>query len=137
MDVMTPSARSALMARIRAKNTGPEIIVRRILHSAGYRFRLHRKGLPGTPDIVLPRHRIVILVHGCFFHSHAGCKFAYVPKTRTRFWRAKFAANVARDRRVLRALRKVGWTPIVVWECETFDVARLVRRLTRRLPRNR
>lgn len=137
MDILTPQARSALMARIRAKNTTPEIVVRRLLHSMGFRFRLHRKALPGTPDIVFPQYRIAMLVHGCFFHSHAGCKFAYIPKTRTKFWRAKFAANVARDRKVQRALRKAGWTPIIVWECETFQLPRLIRRLKRILARNK
>jgi len=119
LDILTREERSVLMSRIRGTNTKPELIVRRLLHRSGYRFRLHRKDLPGTPDIVLPRYRVAIFVHGCFFHAHRGCKLAYVPKTRTDFWRSKFSENQKRDARVKRLLRQDGWTPIVVWECET------------------
>lgn len=133
MDTLSREERSALMSRIRGKNTKPEILVRQILHSLGYRFRLHRRDLPGTPDIVLTKYQRVILVHGCFFHSHTGCPLAYIPKTRTAFWRAKFASNVERDRRVQKALRAAGWKPIVVWECETRRPANLARRLARLL----
>jgi DNA mismatch endonuclease, patch repair protein len=128
MDILSSEARSALMSRIRGKNTKPELVVRHLLHSMGYRFRLHRRDLPGTPDLVLPKYRLAFLVHGCFFHHHGGCRLAYVPKTRTDFWREKFSKNIERDRKVQRALRAAGWTPIVIWECETERPADLVRR---------
>lgn len=112
-------ARSALMARIGGKNTKPEIVVRKMLHSLGGRFRLHRGDLPGRPDVVLPGRRLAIFVHGCFWHRHEGCKLASMPKTRHRFWTEKFAANVTRDRRNIEALEAGGWHVKVVWECET------------------
>ena len=106
------------MSRIRSKNTGPEWAVRRMVHAMGFRYRLHVKALPGCPDIVLPRHRKVILVHGCFWHEH-GCDVARrPPATRRRFWKEKFARNVARDREALRQLWQAGWQVLVVWECE-------------------
>ncbi|WP_013503307.1 very short patch repair endonuclease [Rhodopseudomonas palustris] len=114
-------ARSANMARIGSRNTTPELTVRSALHRMGYRFRLHSSRLPGKPDIVLPRLRTVIFVHGCFWHRHPGCKFAYNPKTRSEFWQAKFVGNVARDARVLGVLRDMGWKVHVIWECETKD----------------
>lgn len=107
------------MRRIGSTNTTPEIVVRRFLHSRGYRFRLHRKDLPGTPDIVLPRYRVAILVHGCFWHRHSDCHLAYVPRTRTEFWASKFEANVSRDRRTREALHAAGWSVLTVWECQT------------------
>lgn len=110
--------RSALMARIRGKNTKPELLVRRHLHAAGYRFRLHRKDLPGTPDIVLPRYRLAIFVHGCFWHRHSGCPRATSPKTREHFWAKKFARNVSRDQRNQADLAERGWRVMVIWECE-------------------
>lgn len=116
-DILTAAARSALMSRIRGRDTKPEITVRRLLHALGYRFRLHVADLPGRPDIVLPRYKAVILVHGCFWHRH-GCQWTYVPKTRQRFWRRKFDANEARDRKVVRALRSAGWRVLTVWECQ-------------------
>lgn len=131
MDILTRKQRSALMSRIRSKHTRPELIVRRTLHAMGFRFRLHDRTLPGTPDIVLPKYGRAVLIHGCFFHSHEGCRLAYVPKTRTEFWRAKFARNVIRDRVVVRALRSAGWKITVVWECETRNPAVLTRRLAR------
>jgi DNA mismatch endonuclease (patch repair protein) len=118
-----------MMARIGQRNTAPEIAVRRILHSLGSRFRLHRRDLPGTPDIVLPARKLVLLVHGCFWHRHAGCRFAYTPKTRREFWKAKFDRNVARDREVQRMLTKLGWRVHVIWECDTRDPTALERRL--------
>ena len=123
--------RSANMARIRAKNTGPELTVRRLLHSLGYRYRLHRRDLPGTPDICFPGRKKVIFVHGCFWHRHAGCSRTTTPKTRTSFWENKFTANVVRDRRNLSGLAEVGWDAIVVWECETADLEALASRLVR------
>jgi DNA mismatch endonuclease, patch repair protein len=126
--------RSAMMARIGQKNTAPEIAVRRILHRLGIRFKLHRRDLPGTPDIVLPRRRIAVLVHGCFWHRHPGCRFAYTPKSRVEFWKAKFDRNVARDGEAQKALANRGWRSHVVWECETGDLAALEKRLRRLFP---
>ena len=123
-------ARSALMSRVRGKDTKPEIKVRRLLHRLGYRFRLHRKDLPGSPDIVLPRLRTVVFVHGCFWHRHPGCKMASTPKTRTDFWQAKFARNVERDALYEARLREMSWTVIVVWECQTRKETDLALRLT-------
>jgi DNA mismatch endonuclease (patch repair protein) len=111
--------RSALMAKVRGKNTTPEIKVRKILHAMGLRFRLHRRDLPGSPDIVLPRHKIAIFVHGCFWHRHDSCRLATSPKTRKDFWQGKFDANLSRDRRNEAALRASGWTTATIWECET------------------
>ena len=119
-DEEPPTAeRSALMARIRGKNTKPEIIVRRTLHAMGKRFRLFRRNLPGRPDVVLPRHRLALFVHGCFWHRHEGCRLSSTPKTRTGFWIDKFTANVARDASNVEALRTLGWRVGIVWECET------------------
>lgn len=129
--------RSAMMARIGQRNTGPELSVRRALHRMGYRFRLHRKDLPGTPDIVLPRHRVAVLVHGCFWHRHRHCRFAYTPKTRLEFWSRKFQQNVTRDRRTESALRRRGWSVLTVWECETGDPIKLDDKLGRKLERLR
>lgn len=117
-DTLSPSARSALMSRIRGKDTKPEILVRSLLHRMGLRFRLHRRDLPGSPDIVLPRHGAVVFVHGCFWHRHPRCKGATTPKWRVKFWRDKFAGNVERDKRNRRDLRRLGWKVLVVWECE-------------------
>ena len=113
--------RSRIMSRVRGRNTKPELIVRRIAHGLGLRFRLHRRDLPGCPDIVFPRHRAAIMVHGCFWHRHPGCKKAASPKTRTQYWEEKFAGNVVRDRRNEAALRELGWRVCVIWECETKD----------------
>jgi len=133
VDRLTKAERSALMSRIRGKNTVPERTVRSMLHRMGARFRLHRADLPGRPDIVLPRHGLVIFVHGCFWHRHAGCKYASTPSTRRRYWQAKFEGNVARDRRDQRRLRALGWSVMTVWECELRRPERLAARLARRL----
>lgn len=106
------------MSRIRSRDTAPEKKVRSLLHNAGFRFRLHVKKLPGSPDIVLPRYRAVIFVHGCYWHRHAKCRYAYTPKSRTEFWEGKFKATVERDREKSDELRSAGWRIIVVWECE-------------------
>ena len=106
------------MSRIRSKNTSPEVALRRELHAMGFRFRLHRKDLPGKPDIVLPRYRTAVFVHGCFWHRHDGCKVATTPKSNTGFWQEKFDRNVARDARSEDLLKDQGWKVIVVWECE-------------------
>lgn len=115
-DVLTPEQRRLNMSRIRGKNTKPELVLRRGLHARGLRFRLHRADLPGKPDLVFPRYRAVILVHGCFWHGH-GCPLTKMPATRRDFWATKIAGNKARDQRALAALHAVGWRTLVVWEC--------------------
>jgi len=131
-DTLTPQKRSWNMSRIRSRDTKPEMVVRRLLHSLGHRYRLHRKGLPGKPDIVLPKYRTVIFVHGCFWHRHPGCKYAYTPKSRLEFWNKKFDENVRRDRENKKALRKLGWKVIVVWECEinTVNLQKKINKIT-------
>ena len=131
MDTLTKKHRSWNMSRIKGSNTGPERIVRSILHRMGYRFSLHRKDLPGKPDITLPKHKTLVFVHGCFWHRHKGCKDATMPKTRRAFWRKKLEGNVARDKVKQSALRTLGWRVIVVWECETEDTRDLRNRLQR------
>jgi len=116
-DVHTPEQRSRNMAAIRGGDTKPEMRVRALLHALGYRFRLHRKDLPGKPDIVLPKYRTVIFVHGCFWHAHKGCKYARVPATRPDFWIAKLQANVERDQLAIEKLAAMGWRVLSVWEC--------------------
>ena len=132
-DRLSVERRSWLMSRIPSANTSPEIRVRSIAHALGLRFRLHRKDLPGTPDLVFSSRRAVLFVSGCFWHRHSGCRKASMPKTRKRFWAEKFARNVARDRRVQSELRKLGWKTVVVWECQTKrdDVLRNI--LTKRI----
>jgi DNA mismatch endonuclease, patch repair protein len=117
-DVVSKKTRSRMMSNIRARNTRPEIAVRKFLFSKGFRFRLHRRDLPGSPDIVLPKYKLAVFVHGCFWHRHKGCRFAYTPKTRTAFWKAKFESNVARDKRAIRMLKHLGWNIATVWECQ-------------------
>ena len=106
------------MSRIRGKNTTPERVVRSELHSRGFRFRIHRKDLPGSPDIVLPKYRTVIFVHGCYWHRHEGCKYATTPKSNVEFWLNKFNENTQRDSRNQKALKELGWKVLIVWECE-------------------
>lgn len=125
MDRLTKARRSWNMSRIRSENTRPEVLVRALLHRNGYRFRLHRKDLPGKPDIVLSKYRTVVFVHGCYWHRHSGCKFAYEPKSRVEFWTAKFVDNVERDKRNRDALEALGWRVLVIWECEVADQAHL------------
>jgi len=129
MDNLTKERRSWNMSRIKSTNTGPERIVRSILHGMGYRFRLHPKDLPGKPDITLPKYKTVVFVHGCFWHRHKGCKDATLPKTRRTFWRNKLEGNAVRDREKERALRILGWKVIVLWECETLHPKKVARRL--------
>jgi DNA mismatch endonuclease (patch repair protein) len=117
------------MAKIGPRDTKPEILVRRLLHRIGRRFRLHRRDLPGTPDIVLPASRKAIFVHGCFWHRHEGCSRATTPKIRTEFWQTKFSSNVERDKRKEAELRAAGWDIITVWECETRNLAAVEERL--------
>ena len=118
MDVHDKKTRSFNMSRIMAKDTKPEMLVRRSLHSQGFRFRLHDVSLPGKPDIVLPKYRTVIQIHGCFWHGHEGCRYFSLPQTRTEWWRAKIQATKERDKRNFSDLRQSGWKVIVVWECE-------------------
>lgn len=113
------------MSRIRSKDTKPEVGLRRALHRRGFRFRLHRKDLPGKPDIVLPKYRAAIFVHGCFWHGHEGCKVANTPKSNTEFWTAKFATNRERDRLASERLESLGWTVFTIWECEINTPAKL------------
>lgn len=124
-DVHTPEQRSRNMAAIKSKDTKPEMTVRRLVYGMGYRFRLHRKDIPGKPDLTLARHRKVIFVHGCFWHMHK-CRLGNVtPKTNAEFWRVKRGSNVKRDRKHLTALKKAGWITLVIWECQTRDLDRL------------
>ena len=132
-DVFSTSKRSEVMSRIRGKDTTPELQVRSIVHRLGYRFRLHAKDLPGSPDLVLPRLGTVIFVHGCFWHRHRGCRYATTPSTRMAFWQAKFDANVARDKRTAASLRHLGWSVITVWECQLRTPDRVAARLERLL----
>lgn len=117
-DTITRERRSWNMSRIKGRDTGPELRLRSLLHRAGFRFRLHAKELPGKPDIVLPKYRAAIFVHGCFWHRHEGCRNATMPSTRTEFWKSKFDSNVDRDERNRAALTAAGWTVFTVWECE-------------------
>ncbi|QQE84763.1 very short patch repair endonuclease [Pseudomonas putida] len=126
MNQFTASDRMRLIKR---EHTQPELVVRRLLHSMGLRFRLHSKSLPGSPDVVLPKRRTVVFVHGCYWHRHPGCRYASTPKTRQDFWLPKFASNVERDNRKAEQLRELGWRVVVVWECETKDVMSLDARL--------
>mgnify|MGYP001079076721 CR=1 FL=1 len=128
-DVFTADKRSEVMSRIKARDTKPERAVRSLLHCMGYRFRLHRTDLPGKPDIVLPRYQTAIFVHGCFWHRHEGCRFAYTPKTRTDFWLKKLESNVARDRQVQADLAALGWRVVTVWGCELSAPEQLSKRL--------
>lgn len=128
-DVFTPAQRSRVMARVKAKNTTPELKVRRLAHGMGYRFRLHRKDLPGSPDLVFPGRRKVIFVHGCFWHGHDCARGARQPKQNTEYWAKKIAGNRARDAAALSALKAQGWSALVLWECELKDADALAARL--------
>ena len=129
VDVHTKDQRSYNMSRIRAKNTRPEMLVRSMVHRMGYRYALHCRDLPGKPDIVLTKHRKIILVHGCFWHMH-NCRFGKVtPKTHAKFWESKRQGNVARDKANIRKLRKAGWKVLTVWECQTRNEEKLTKKL--------
>jgi DNA mismatch endonuclease, patch repair protein len=134
LDTLTKEHRSWNMSRIKSRDTNPEKTVRSLLHNLNYRFRIHRKDLPGKPDIVLPRYKTVIFVHGCFWHRHRNCKYAYTPKSRVDFWQQKFEENQQRDRRAKHQLQKLGWRVVTVWECETKQIQTLSRRIKRLLP---
>lgn len=128
-DTLSRQARSENMRRIRSTDTFPELIVRRIIHALGYRFRLHVKSLPGNPDIVLPRHGAIIQVHGCFWHGHERCIDSHIPATNRRYWSAKLKGNVERDQRNLRKLRRLGWRVLTIWECQTKAPERIRSRI--------
>jgi len=129
MDRISTKHRSWNMGRIQSRDTKPEKTVRSILHGLGYRFRLHRKDLPGKPDIVLTRYNSVIFVHGCFWHRHKDCKKASIPKTKKTFWKEKFKANIERDIKVKNELKSNGWRVLVVWECELTDIESVEKEL--------
>ena len=131
MDRLTQSQRSLLMSRIRSTDTEPELFVRGLLHRLGYRYRLHVRKLPGTPDIVFQRQNKVIFVHGCFWHQHPNCSDACVPNSRTEYWIPKLERNGQRDERNRQKLEELGWQALVIWECETKKVSKLRRRLQR------
>jgi len=130
MDIVDQATRSRMMSGIRGKNTKPELVVRRLAHALGYRFRLHGKDLPGKPDLVFPARRKAILVHGCYWHRHQGCRFCYSPKSNTVFWEQKFRRNVARDADALIKLQALGWDTLIIWECETADSEAVAARLS-------
>lgn len=122
MDIVSPEMRTRMMAGIKGKNTKPEMIVRRLVHGMGFRFRLHRKDLPGSPDLVFPRLKKVIFVHGCFWHRHPECRLAYTPKSNTQFWLRKLEGNMRRDAIAVQALSTLGWRVLIVWECEVANL---------------
>lgn len=129
VDTRTPEQRRRIMQSVGTRNTLPELVVRRAVHSLGFRFRLHRKDLPGTPDLVLPRLRKVIFVNGCFWHGHEGCKKGALPKSRAEYWEPKISRNIERDRQVRTLLRDSGWDVLTVWQCQTKDTQALGRLL--------
>jgi DNA mismatch endonuclease (patch repair protein) len=136
-DVHTPAQRSFNMSRIGARDTAPEVLLRSLLHRAGFRFRKNVSSLPGKPDIVLPKHKAVVMVHGCYWHRHTGCRFATTPATNAAFWQRKFEGTIQRDRKAERALQVLGWRVLIVWECEVradpkraaMETARQIRKI--------
>ena len=132
-DTLSIAERSRLMAKIKGKNTAPERAVRSLLHRAGYRFRIHVRGLPGTPDVVLPKYRAVVFVHGCFWHRHRNCKIATMPQSHKKFWSEKFARNVANDARHRRKLRRLGWRVVTVWSCQLRHPERVLAKIEKAL----
>lgn len=124
-DVFTPEKRSRIMARVKGSNTRPEKLVRSVIHRMGFRFRLHRRDLPGCPDIVLSKYRKVIFVHGCFWHGHEGCPRSSRPSSNQSFWEKKLSGNMRRDEQNLQDLERLGWKTLVIWTCETKDLERL------------
>jgi DNA mismatch endonuclease, patch repair protein len=128
-DKFTSEERSRIMSRVKGRDTKPEKLVRRLLHAMGYRFRLHRKDLPGKPDIVLPRHKKIVFVHGCFWHGHPSCRRAARPTSNVAFWNTKIDANIERDAVAQRALAMLGWRYLIVWQCETRNLLALTTKL--------
>jgi DNA mismatch endonuclease (patch repair protein) len=137
VDSLSPKERSEIMARVRSKNTRPELLVRKLVFALGYRYRLHARALPGCPDLVFRRRRRVIFVHGCFWHRHADCALARIPKSRIDFWTTKLEGNRNRDERNKRALAREGWKVLIIWECQLRDPARLEARIRRFLDEER
>lgn len=135
MDRVDRTTRSRIMASVGSKNTAPEMAVRRLAHRLGYRFRLHRRDLPGTPDLVFPRYRTVVQVNGCFWHGHEGCRHGARSRSNTEYWGPKIEANRARDERTAAALSEAGWTTLTVWGCEVGDKAAITTRLQTAMPR--
>ncbi len=131
VDSLSQGERSEIMARVRSKDTGPELLVRRLAFALGYRYRLHGKDLPGRPDLVFRPKRKVIFVHGCFWHRHPNCPLARMPKSRLDFWEAKLEGNRERDDKNKKALTRAGWKVLIVWECQLKDIDRLTSRLRR------
>ena len=129
MDVFSREKRSQIMSRVSGKNTKPELVVRSLLHNMGYRFRLHRKDLPGKPDIILPKYQKVIFVHGCFWHGHTDCSRSNRPTTNKKFWREKLDKNIERDKESIHNLKKLGWTVLVIWTCEVNDTFKLKNKI--------
>ena len=124
MDIISAETRSDMMRSVQSKNTQPEMLVRRYLHKLGFRFRLHDKRLPGQPDIVFPSRKKVIFVHGCFWHQHKGCRHGHAPKSRLEYWLPKLQKNVERDQAARLELRRLGWSSLVVWECDLSDIVK-------------
>lgn len=122
MDIFSPEKRSQVMSLIKSKDTKPEKIIRSILHKLGFRFRINRKDLPGKPDIILPKYKTVIFVHGCFWHQHKGCKYASLPKTNSQFWEKKLFENHKRDKRIMKEYEKTDWKVLVLWQCEIRNI---------------
>ena len=131
MDSLSPAERSEIMARVRAKNSRPELLVRKLVYAQGYRYRLHARELPGRPDLVFRKYRKVIFVHGCFWHRHAKCALARMPKSRLDFWQPKLEGNRRRDQRNRRALVKDGWKVLTIWECQLKGIVNLEARIRR------
>jgi DNA mismatch endonuclease, patch repair protein len=130
-DVFSKEKRSWIMSRVKWRDTKPEILVRSFVHRLGFRFRVHRRDLPGNPDILLPRHGMVIFVHGCFWHGHKRCPRSKRPETNKSFWNQKLDANIERDKRFRKELRRMGWKLLVVWQCETSNPEKLLEKLER------
>lgn len=130
-DVFSKEKRSEIMSRIGGKNTKPEEVVRSLLHKMGYRFRLHASGLPGKPDIVLPRYQKAVFVNGCFWHGHKSCKRSALPESNRAFWAEKIAKNMERDKRFRKKLNKMGWSVLTIWACQIRDEEKVVRKLER------
>ena len=130
-DTFTPEERSEIMRRVKGTDTTPELIVRRLVHRMGFRYRLHRKDLPGSPDLAFPGRKKAIFVHGCFWHGHSGCKRARIPQTNREYWERKISRNSERDKESARLLKKMGWKTLVIWECRTRDLEALGKRLAR------
>jgi DNA mismatch endonuclease, patch repair protein len=121
-DKLSKEKRSWNMSRIKCKDTKPELQVRSIFHSMGLRFRINRKDLPGRPDLILPKHKTAVFVHGCYWHRHRGCKYSYIPKSNTEFWNEKFRKNILRDKKQKNCLMNLGWNVLIIWECQLIQM---------------